>query len=136
MMTRRPSTIQTTTVSLTSQKTTHDNTGWFGVPPVCETSVSKISRGDPALHKESKESLARETEGKQRMREDRDGSVMSVGESTSRRSRRNSTRIHSHQTHREFCADERDLREHLERIAQQAINGESYSFSTAPTMPA
>ena len=57
MMTRRSSTIQNRTVSLTSQKPTHDNTGWFGVPTVCETSVSPISRGDLDLQKESKESL-------------------------------------------------------------------------------
>ena len=43
----------------------------------------------------------------------------------SRKSRRNSTRSHSHQTHREFNSDERDLREHLERRAQQAIHGEN-----------
>ena len=49
-------------------KTTHENTGWCGVPTVCETSFSQISRGDLALQKESKESLSRETEGKQRMR--------------------------------------------------------------------
>ena len=103
----------------------HDNTGWFGVPTECETSASQISRGDFALQKESKESLTRETEGKQRMRGDREGSVISVGESMSRRSRRNSTRSHSHQTQREFCSSERDLREHLERRAQQAINGEN-----------
>ena len=49
-------------------KTTYENTGWFGVPTVCETSVSQISRGHTALQKESKESLTRESEGKQRMR--------------------------------------------------------------------
>ena len=106
-------------------RTTHENTGWFGVPTVSETSVSQISRGDIALQKDSKERLIRETEGKQRMRRDRDGSVISVGESTSRRSRRNRTRSHSHQTHREFYSDERDLREHFERRAQHAIHGEN-----------
>ena len=59
------------------------------------------------------------------MRGDRKTSVISVGESISRRSRRNSTRSHSHQTHREFYSDERDLREHFERRAQQAIHGEN-----------
>ena len=49
-------------------KTTHDNTRWFSVPRVCEASVSKISRGDLALQKESKESLTPETEGKQKLR--------------------------------------------------------------------
>ena len=49
-------------------KTTNDNTGWFGVTTVCETSASQISRGDLAFQKESEESLTRETEGKQSMR--------------------------------------------------------------------
>ena len=40
-----------------SSKTTHDKTGWFGVPTVCETSVSPIFRFDHDLQKESKESL-------------------------------------------------------------------------------
>ena len=106
-------------------KTTHWNTGWFCFPTVCETSVSQVSRGDIALQHESKESLTRETEGKQRQREERHGSVMSVGESMSRESRRNIVRSHSHQTHRDFYSDERDLREHLERRAQQAIHGEN-----------
>ena len=42
----------------------------------------------------------------------------------SRKSRRNSIRSHSLQTHREFCSNERDLREHLERRAQHAVHGE------------
>ena len=50
---------------------------------------------------------------------------MSVAESMSRKSRRNSGRSHSLRTHREFFSDERDLREHLERRAQQAIIGEN-----------
>ena len=83
---------------------------------MCETSASQISRG---------ESLTRETEGKQRMRGDRDGSVISVGVSMSRRSRRNSVRSDAQQTHREFYSGERDLREHLERRAQQAIHAEN-----------
>ena len=43
----------------------------------------------------------------------------------SRKSRRNGTRSYSHQTPKEFYSDERDLREHLERRAQQAILGEN-----------
>ena len=35
-----------------------------------------------------------------------------------------STEQHSLQTHREFYSNERDLREHLQRRAQQAIVGE------------
>ena len=34
-------------------------------------------------------------------------------------------RSHSHQTQREFYSGERDLREHFERRAQQAIDGEN-----------
>ena len=49
----------------------------------------------------------------------------SVAESMSRKSRRNSTRSHSLQTHRVFFSDERDLREHLERRAQQAVLGKN-----------
>ena len=121
-MTLRPSTIQTTMASLSSPKP-HTRTLDGSVFLQCETSVSQVSRGDIAFQKESKESLTRETEGKQREREERDGSVISVGES--RKSRRNSTRSHSRQTHREFYSDERDLRKHLERRAQQAIHGEN-----------
>ena len=43
----------------------------------------------------------------------------------SRRSRRNSVRSDAQQTHREFYSGERDLREHLERRAQQAIHAEN-----------
>ena len=113
-MTRRPSTIQTTTVSLTSQKTTHDNTAWFDVPTMCETSVSQISRGDLALQKESEESLTRETEGKQRMRADRDGSVTSLGESMSRIGQRHIMRSHSFQTVNEIS--ENTLNEELNKL--------------------
>ena len=56
---------------------------------------------------------------------EREGSVISVAESMSRKSRRNSIRSHSLQTHREFFSDERDLRAYLERRAQQAVPGES-----------
>ena len=91
MMTRRPSTIQTSTVSLTSHKTTHDNTGWFGVRTVCETSVSQIFRGDCV------------SERKQRKPDSGNrGQAEDAGSMSRRRSRRNSTRIHSHQTRREF----------------------------------
>ena len=62
-------------------KTTHENTGWFGVPTVCESSVSQKSRCDLALQKESKESLTRETEGKQRTRGDRETVLRLVLES-------------------------------------------------------
>ena len=43
----------------------------------------------------------------------------------SRKSWRNSIRSYFHQTPKEFYSDEQDLREHLERSAQQAILGEN-----------
>ena len=61
----------------------------------------------------------------EREREEREGSVIRVAESMPRKSRRNSITSHSLQTHRELYSDERDLREHLERRAQQAILGEN-----------
>ena len=81
-----------------------------------EASVSHVSHG------ESKDSMHRETVARQR--EEREGSVISVAESISKKSRRNSIGSHSLQTHREFYSDERDLREDLERRAQQAVLGE------------
>ena len=59
--------------------------------------------------------MPRETVARQREREEREGSVISVAESMSRKSRRNSTGSHSLLTRREFYSDERDLRDHLER---------------------
>ena len=106
-------------------KTTQENSVWFGVPTVCETSVSPISRGNLALKKEREESLTRKPRASRKCGGARDGSVIGVGESMSRRSRRNSTCSHSHQTHRESYSDQRELREHLERRAQQTINGEN-----------
>ena len=51
--------------------------------------------------------------------------MISVAESMSRKSRRDSIGSHSRQTHRKFYSDERDLREDLERRAQQAVLGEN-----------
>ena len=62
---------------------------------------------------------------RQRGGEGRAGSVISIGESMSRKSRRDSTRSYSYQTGKEFYSDERDLREHLGRGVQQAIFGEN-----------
>ena len=109
--------------SLTSQKNTRENTGLFGVPTMFETSVSHVSHGEFALRRESQESMPRETAARQR--EEREGSVISVAESMSRKSRRNSIGSHSLQTHGEFYSGERDLREHVERRAQQAILGDN-----------
>ena len=105
--------------------TTCENTGLFGAPTVCETSVSHGFHGNVALQRESKESMPRETVARQREREEREGFVVSVAESMSKKSRRNSTRSHSLQTHKEFYSNERDHREHLERRAQQATLGEN-----------
>ena len=66
-------------------KTTRENTGLFGVPIVFETSVSHVSNGDFALQRESQESMPRETVARQREREEREGSVISVAESMSRK---------------------------------------------------
>ena len=68
-----------------------------------------------------------------REREDgeKSGSVISVDESTSRKSRQNVTNdarskiSHSPLTRHDFSSDERDLREHLERRARQAVLSEN-----------
>ena len=58
MMTRRPSTIQTTTVSVTSQKTKHENTVWFGVPTVWKSIPNRtLSRVETAIYLSKGEGL-------------------------------------------------------------------------------
>ena len=106
-------------------KITRENTEQFGVPSMFETSVSHVSHGEFALQREIQESVPRETVARQRERAEREGSLISVAESMSRKSRRKRIKSHSLQTHREFCSDERDLREDLERRAQQAVLGEN-----------
>ena len=69
--------------------------------------------------------MPRETVARQRERGEREGSVVGVTESMSKKSRLNSTRSHSLRTHRGFYSDERDPREHLERRAQQGFLGEN-----------
>ena len=49
-------------------KTTHENTGLFGVPTVFEVSVSQVSQGGFALQRESKASMPRATVARQRER--------------------------------------------------------------------
>ena len=98
------------------------NTGLFGVPTVFEISVFQVCCGDFDL---SNERMLPETVRRQREREEREGSVISVVKSMSKKNRRNSSRSHSLQTCREFYSVERDLREHLERRAAQAILGEN-----------
>ena len=51
--------------------------------------------------------------------------MISVVKSMSKENRRNSIWSHSLQTHRDFNSDERDLGEHFERRAQQAMLGEN-----------
>ena len=113
--TRRPSTIRTTITSLTFSKITRENTGLFGVSTMWEPSVSHVSYG------ESEDSMHWETVAW----EEREGSVISVAESMSKKSRRNSVRSHSLETHRELYSDVRDLREDMERRAQQAVLDEN-----------
>ena len=104
-------------------KTTRESIGLFGVLAVFDASVSQVSPGGFALHK-TKKHMHREPLH-DRERDERESSVISDGESMSRKSRRNSMRSHSLQTHRKSFSDERDLREHLERRAQQAVLGEN-----------
>ena len=84
-----------------------------------ETSVSHVSHGEFALQRERSPRKHASGNRCQREREEREGSVISVAESMSRKSRRNSIRSRSLQTHRDFFSDIRDLREDLERRAQQ-----------------
>ena len=106
-------------------KITRDNTEQEGVPSMFETSVSHVSHGEFAL--QSGRSPRKHASGNRcwTEREEREGSVISVAESMSRESRRNSLRIHSFQTHKELYSDERDLRKVLERRAQQAVYGQN-----------
>ena len=90
-----------------------------------ETSVSHVSRGEFALQRESQESMTRETVARQREREETEDSVISVAEPMSMKSLHNSIKSHSLPTHGAFFSDERDLREDLERRAQQAVLGEN-----------
>ena len=119
MLTRRPSMIRTI-ISLTSrrpQARTLDTVFWI----LCFARFSLVIL--LFVEKAKKACLGKPLQGRER--EEREGSVTSVAESVSRKSRRNSTRSHSLQTQREFFSDERDLREHLERRAQKAILGEN-----------
>ena len=117
-------------------KTTREGTRFVSVPTVCELfSLSRVSWGNDGLPQENQ---PRETVRGQREREEREGSVISVGQSMSRTNRRNSLRSNSHQTQKEFYSDERDLREHLERRARHASLGENSAqrkfFSTECNM--
>ena len=122
MMTRCSSTIRTT-ISPTSRKPrtrTPDNS----VFPQCLNPLFCTFLMMILLFKEkAKKACNRETVARQR--KEREGSVISVAESMSRKSRQNSTRGHSLQSRKEFYSDERDLGEHLQRRAQQAVHGKT-----------
>ena len=111
--TRCPSTIRTTIASMTSRKPTRENTEQIGVPTLFETSVLHVSHRAFALQREIQESmlgkplLDRERERKEKGKVD--GTVLGV--------------ILFRLT--ENSSDERDLREDLERRAQQAVLGEN-----------
>ena len=77
------------------------------------------------LREKAEKACNQETVARQRESEEREGFTISVGTSMSMKCRRNSIRSHSLTTQREFDSDDRDLREHLERRAQQAILGEN-----------
>ena len=78
-------------------KITRQNTALFDVSTMLETSFSHVSHGNFALQRASQESMPRETvAGQEREKE----GLISVAESMSKKSRRNSIRSHSLQTQR------------------------------------
>ena len=126
IMTRRSSTNQTT-VSPTSRKPTNENSGQFGVSTVFESSVLHVSHWwfCSSERKQRKHAFEKPLQEREREREEREDFVISVAESMSMKSRRNSKRSHPLQTHKEFYSDDWHLRGHLEWRAQQAILGEN-----------
>ena len=95
-------------------RTTRQGTRLFCDPTMCEnTYVSHVSCGNVALPKESQ---PRETVRGQREREEREGSVISVGRvDVKEKSTKTVEGVILIRLAREFYSDERDLREHLER---------------------
>ena len=86
-------------------KNTHENTGLFGGLIMFESSVSHVSHDDVALQIESKESMHRETDcerEREREKKEREGFVISVVGSMSKKRRRNNIRSHSLQTLRKI----------------------------------
>ena len=87
-------------------KNTHENTGLFGVLTMFESSVSHASQYEFPLQGESKDSMHRETDcWTERERKEREGSVISVVKSMSKKIRRNSIRSHSLQSLGKFNSD-------------------------------
>ena len=106
-------------------KTTSESTGQFGVPTAFESSVLHVFHGDFVPQRENKESMQSGNRCKtETERDEREGSLISVAESMSMKSRWNGISVRL-KSHKEFYSDERDLRGHLERRAQQAILGEN-----------
>ena len=104
-MTRWPSTIRTT-ISPTSRKPrtrTQDNSVFS---TVFESSVLHVSHSwfCSSERKQRKHAIGKPLQDRER--EEREGSVISVEESTSMKSRRNSIRSHSLQTHRKSFSEE------------------------------
>ena len=99
-------TIQTSMISLTSRKQ---------YTRTLSHNVSHVSHYDFALQIESKESMHRETDCLTERKEGKRIFCDKCSKVDVKENRRNSTRSHSLQTHREFYSDERDLREHLEK---------------------
>ena len=110
-------------------KNTRENTGLFGVLTMFESSVSHVSQNYFCIQVESKESMHRETDcWTERERERKEGKRRFCDQCCkpmTKKNRRNNIRGHSLQTLRKFYSDGRDLREHLERRAQQAVIGEN-----------
>ena len=107
-------------------KTTNENTCLFGVHTVFESSFLNVSHWwFCSSERKAKKACNRETVAGQSEREEREGFVISVAQSMSKKSRRNNMRSHSLQTLRKFFSDGWDLRGHLEWRAQQAILGEN-----------
>ena len=108
---------------------TRENTGLFGVLTMFESSVSHVSQNYFCIQVESKESMHRETDcWTERERERKEGKRRFCDQCCkpmTKKNRRNNIRGHSLQTLRKFYSDGRDLREHLERRAQQAVIGEN-----------
>ena len=92
---------------------------------VCILCLARFSSVILFLREKAKKACDRETVARQREREEKEGSVISVAEWMSMQSPRNSVRSHSLQTHKEFYSDDRDLRGHLERRTQQAVLDEN-----------
>ena len=129
-MTRRSSTIRTT-VSPTSRKPRTRTLANSVFTQCWNPLFCTFLIGDFVPQRESKESMQSGNHCKtDREREERENFVISVAGSMSMKSRQNSIGSHSLQTHRDFYSDERDLRGHLERRAQQATLGENSNSET------